>query len=197
MAAARHARLLLARHSFCPQAHDRFVNDKEMCLQSNLIVLNVSATPYCLFTLDSRVPDEHPTGQIHGQMHEPNLVVWQEVLGDFPRRTSTKEEDLDWLELQFGGACPVDPPYASPNAKFKERFMLRKQANVLLSADKHYQSLDVHLKTDGKTIRVDNTFEETLTNASQANASQANASRLLAVVSSNMMQCFCIHLHPG
>ena len=186
------------------QSHDNYVNDPTLCSSSNLIVFNVSATPYCLFTQDSRVPHEPACAK---SMREVNLVLWQEVLGDFPERTLTKKDDLDWLEVQFGEANLADQGRAESSVK--EPFMSRSKANVLLGADKRYQSLDVYLQPENTTfpenskpIRVDTLFEDTLERASKHMTNNgACSSQLLAVVSSDLKQCigvfaFTYCLHP-
>jgi hypothetical protein len=38
--------------------HDVMINDPELNAAENVIVLLVSATPYCLLTLDSRLPEK-------------------------------------------------------------------------------------------------------------------------------------------
>ena len=38
---------------------NQFINDKEVCESSNVILLQVSATPYSLITKNSRIPDEN------------------------------------------------------------------------------------------------------------------------------------------
>lgn len=38
--------------------HDTYINDPELNAAENVIVLLVSATPYCLLTLDSRLPEK-------------------------------------------------------------------------------------------------------------------------------------------
>ena len=39
------------------KAHDTYINDPELLNLSNVVTLPVSATPYCLLTLDSRLPE--------------------------------------------------------------------------------------------------------------------------------------------
>ena len=39
------------------KAHDNLINDRELLSAENVVVLLVSATPYCLLTLDSQVPE--------------------------------------------------------------------------------------------------------------------------------------------
>ena len=130
-----------------------------------MIVLNVSATPYCLFTQDSRVQDRRVDGS---EMREANLVVWQEVLGPYPKRTATKAADLNWLEEQFG----------DPHIQGVE-FMRRPEAQVLLSATKQYQPLDTYMQADRDLLRVDSDFEDIFSSASRHDG--MNPSRLLAV----------------
>ena len=40
-------------------AHDKFVNDADLLAAQNLIIVQVSATPYCNLTLNSRVPKKY------------------------------------------------------------------------------------------------------------------------------------------
>ena len=47
---------------FAPKKHnmvDMFINDPAILKASNVILLQVSATPYCLVTKNSRIPEEN------------------------------------------------------------------------------------------------------------------------------------------
>jgi hypothetical protein len=40
-------------------AHDNFVNDADLLKATNLVIIQVSATPYCNLTRHSRVPEKY------------------------------------------------------------------------------------------------------------------------------------------
>jgi len=57
-----------------PGAHDNFVNDAQLLEKDNLIVVQVSATPYNNLTMDSRVPWKYISGVVDGNIECGNII---------------------------------------------------------------------------------------------------------------------------
>ena len=129
--------------------HDLYVNDVDLCQRENVVVLLVSATPYCLLTADSRLPQKAEATMPEGQeLLDIHCCSWQDVIVRGKRFAG--DVDLKWLEgeLQSRGES--------------QSFNLCKQLAALSAPGSlMYQSLDsVYLNPDYNLVRSDPGFEE-------------------------------------
>ena len=130
--------------------HDRYVNDADLCQKENVVVLLVSATPYCLLTADSRLPKRVEANTAESQQClDVHYCSWQDVI--VQRRRFINDAAVEWLEgeLQSRSAEPQ-------SFNFREQFAAANDP-----AGSTYQSLDsVYLNPSKNLVRSDPEFEK-------------------------------------
>eukprot|EP00966_Prymnesium_polylepis_P329199 7384943-Prymnesium_polylepis.1 len=126
--------------------HDRYVNDPSLCKAENVVVLLVSATPYCLLTADSRLPEKKVS--VGEQQLDVHCCSWQDVV--VRQRRFVNDDDVEWLEAELRGRS-TEPQ----SINLVERLKACSDPAGLT-----YQSLDsVYLNPNEKLVRPDPTFE--------------------------------------
>ena len=95
-------------------AHNEYLNDARLDDKKNVVTLLVSATPYCVLTSDSRVPERHlckdgrvvegkPEAASDVSLHDINVLVWHDALQREKQICSEARTDSleSWLRSQF------------------------------------------------------------------------------------------------
>ncbi len=119
--------------------HDKYVNDEDLTKAHNVMVILVSATPYCLLTRDSRIPETYQPGRsVPGEVHplarqisvhplgteninmdefcELNVTQWRDITecvpckNDFWRGCFITKADIQWLQNVVPESKPIDCP---------------------------------------------------------------------------------------
>ena len=177
--------------------HDRYVNDPELNQAENVVVLMVSATPYCTLTLDSRLQERYVSrdNQTDIFVHTASnggrkFYVQQDAdrakcLSEVPEPDQKLVTDLhliSWQEV-VKETSVVNPHRLTSNADVE--WLQQAMPEEMREEEVHkYQSLGETLQSthmsakDEQLLRRDDGFEKLLNNSDFRNM---DASRVLAV----------------
>jgi len=137
--------------------HDRYVNDNELLAAENVVVLLVSATPYCLLTADSRIPDTpRPVSPsaVAAAADPLHVVTWSATVSGDSQTRYVSQKDTDWLRKAQGETDLGAVDFSN---------LLAAEQTSANQSKVNYLSLDkVYLQPDRKLITPDEKFEKIL-----------------------------------